>query len=70
MAPWGEEESVVRGWGFFVGCKSWMRKRVLCENEVFIGCKSGERKRVLGGRGYLWPEEPIQPLFKKLLPKD
>jgi hypothetical protein len=41
----------------------------MCENGVFVGCKSGERRR---GRweegGYLWLEEPIQPLLKKLLP--
>jgi hypothetical protein len=43
----------------------------------FVGCKSGKRKRELGDKWafvvdklrYLWPEEPIQPLFKKLLPK-
>ena len=49
MAPWGEEESVVRGWGFFVGCKSWERKRALCENGVFCwlqewGAEEGARR--------------------------
>jgi hypothetical protein len=29
----------------------------------------GRGYRALGGRGYLWSEEPIQPLLKKLLPK-
>jgi hypothetical protein len=79
MALWGEEMSVVRGWGFllvarvgrgrehcarmefFVGCKSWKRKRALCENEVFLLVarvgrgQDGHREE----GGYLWPEEPI-----------
>jgi hypothetical protein len=54
---------------FFVGCKSWERNRVFCENEVFCWLQEWGEKRALGGRGYLWPEEPIQPLLIKLLPK-
>jgi hypothetical protein len=46
---------------FFVGCKSWKRKRALCENEVFLLVarvgrgEDGHREE----GGYLWPEEPI-----------
>jgi hypothetical protein len=83
VAPLGDNGSMGRGRercsriGFFVGCKNGERKRVLCENEVFVGCKSRERKRALGEKGpfvgskleYLWPEEPIQSLLKKLLLK-
>jgi hypothetical protein len=56
--------------GFFVGCKSWERKRAVCRMGFFVGCKSGERTRGNWEEGrYFWPEEPIQPLLKKLLPK-
>jgi hypothetical protein len=56
--------------GFFVGCKNWERKRALRENGVFCWFQEwGEEKRALGGREiFLWPEEPIQPLLKTLLP--
>jgi hypothetical protein len=50
--------------GFFVGCKSWERKRALCENGVFCWLQEwGEEKRVLGGRGIFMARKPIQGLF-------
>jgi hypothetical protein len=56
--------------GFFLLVARVGRGRGRCARiGFFVGCKSGERKRALGGRGYLWPKEPIQPLLKKLLPK-
>jgi hypothetical protein len=46
--------------GFFVGCKSWERKRALCENGVFCWLQEwGEEKRVLGGRGIFMARKPI-----------
>jgi hypothetical protein len=56
--------------GFFLLVARVGRGRGRCARiGFFVGCKSGEQKRALGGRGYLWPKEPIQPLLKKLLPK-
>jgi hypothetical protein len=56
--------------GYLVASKSGERKRALCENGVFCWLQEWEEEKwALGGRGYLWPEEHIQPLLKKLLPK-
>ena len=70
MAPWGEEESAVRGWGFFVGCKSWERKRALCENGVFCWLQEwGEEKRAQGGRGIFVARETHSAIIEKTAPK-
>jgi hypothetical protein len=66
---WREREHCPRT-GFFVGCKSWERKGALCEDGVFmLVARVGRGEEGAGRKGYLWPEEPIQSLLKKLLLK-
>jgi hypothetical protein len=65
----GEEGSIVRGW-FFVGCKSWERKRALCENGVFCWLQEwGEEKRALGGRGIFMARGTNSAIIEKSAPE-
>jgi hypothetical protein len=55
--------------GFFVGCKSWLRKRALCENGVFCWLQEwGEKKRALGERGIFMARGTHSSIIKKSLP--
>jgi hypothetical protein len=76
VSPLGDNGCMGRGreryvkMGFFVGCKSFERQRVLYKNRVFCWLQEwGEEKMAWEEGGYLWLEEPIQPFLKKLLPK-
>jgi hypothetical protein len=56
--------------GFFVGCKSWERKRTLCENGVFCWLQEwGEEKRVLGGRGIFMARGTPSAIIEKTAPE-
>jgi hypothetical protein len=54
---------------FFDGCKSWERKRALCEMGVFVGYSSGERKRALRGRGIFMAKGTHSSIVQKTTPK-
>jgi hypothetical protein len=56
--------------GFFVGCKSWERKRKLCENGVFCWLQEwGEEKRALGGREIFMVRGTHSDIIEKTAPK-
>jgi hypothetical protein len=75
MAPWGVEERAVRELGFVLVARVG-RGRGRCARMSFFARvgrgrgRSARRGLLLVARlGFLWPEEPIQSLLKKLLPK-
>jgi hypothetical protein len=41
VQEWGEEEGVVREWGFLVGCKSGERKEGAGREGAFVGYHTG-----------------------------
>jgi hypothetical protein len=56
--------------GFFVGCKSWERKRALCENGVICWLQEwGEEKRALGGRGVFMARGTHSTIIEKIAPE-
>jgi hypothetical protein len=56
--------------GFFCWLQELGEEEGIVREWVFLlVVRVGEEKRALGEEGYLWPEEPIQTLLKKLLPK-
>jgi hypothetical protein len=56
--------------GFFVGCKSCERKRVLCEDRVFCWLQEwGEEKRVMGGRGVFMAKGTHSAIIEKTAPE-
>jgi phage terminase large subunit-like protein len=56
--------------GFFVGCKSWERKRALCENGVIRWLQEwGEEKRALGGRGIFMARGTHSTIIEKIAPE-
>jgi hypothetical protein len=62
----GEEGSIVRGWGFFVGCKSYERKRALCEIGGFCWLQEwGEENRALVGRRIIMAKGTHSTIIEK-----
>jgi hypothetical protein len=55
--------------GFFVGSKSWERKRTLCENGFFWLQEWGEEKRALGGRGIFMARGTHSTIIEKTTPE-
>jgi hypothetical protein len=46
--------------GFFVGCKSWERKRALCENEIFCWLQELRKEEGAGRKGDIYgPRNPF-----------
>lgn len=69
MAPWGEEESAVRGWGFLLVARVGRGRGRCARMGFFVGCKSGERKRALGGRGIFMARGTHSAIIEKTAPE-
>jgi hypothetical protein len=76
-APLGYNGSMGRGreccarMGFFVGCKSWERKRALCKNGVFLLVAIvGRGYRALGGRGIFMVRGTHSTIIEKTAPEN
>jgi hypothetical protein len=74
--PLGDNGSMGRGrehcarMGFFVGCKSWERKRALCENRVFCWLQEWGAEEGAGRKGIFMAKGTHSAIIEKTTPEN